>query len=91
MDNSFTHSPRRTVEIYRRWLLGQNAHTLGAVEQDARGDGLEEIQRLAIWDLFPVTENEYDARSARLVAELSRRPVNERMSSESLWRWRHNG
>jgi hypothetical protein len=87
LDDSLTHCSCRTVEIHGRRLLGQNAHAFGALEQDARGDRLEKVQRLAIGDLLAVAEDEYDTHGAWLVAELSRRSVSERMFSESVWRW----
>jgi hypothetical protein len=43
LDNGLAHGARWAVQVYARRLLGQDAHALGAFEQDAGRYGLEEV------------------------------------------------
>ena len=66
------------------FLLRQDAHAFGAVEQDARGHRFEKVQRLAVGNLFAVTENEHHA-GTWLVAKLGAGHVDQGMAAEPAW------
>src|SRR5262249_50219669 len=91
LDNSFAHCACRAVQVYRPRLLGQDAHSLGALEQDAGGDRLEEVQRLAIGDLLAVAKDQYHAGGAWLVAELRGGAVSQSVRTEPVRLGRNDG
>ena len=84
LDDSFAHRTGWAVQVHRRRLLRQDAHALGALEQDARGHRLEEVQRLAVGDLFAVAEHEHHA-GTWLVAKLGAGNVDQGMATEPVW------